>query len=163
MCCLVMNFGMMFCHIAAVVLFACSPVVLKFSLTFSVTEPMVLHVYCFQFLDTVVVENAKCSVVVHLHWGWRLGMAHELEGMAGGNGFSAVDIESPHLSLCCQGHDRLDNLCNCEDGAIVWWFGCVVGHEEMFACPALCLGFGEVHHVTPVVRDDCIRMSRGIV
>ncbi len=46
-------------------------------------------------------------------------MAHEFEGMVGGDGFSAVDVESPRLSLCHQGHDRLDNLCNSEDGAIV--------------------------------------------
>jgi hypothetical protein len=46
-----MNCGMMFCHIVAVVLFAWGPVVLKLSSTFSVAEPMVLHVHCFQFLD----------------------------------------------------------------------------------------------------------------
>ncbi len=97
------------------------------------------HVHCFQFLDNIVVDNAKCSGVVHLYCGQRLGMAHELEGMAGGNGFSAVDVESPHLSLCCRGHDRLDNLWNCEDGAIVWWFSCAAGCEEMFARPAVCL------------------------
>ncbi len=85
------------------------PVVLKLSSTFSVVEPMVFHVHCFQFLDNIFVDNAKCSCVVHLHWGWRLGMAHEFKGMVGGNGFSAVDVESPHLSLCCQEHDRLDN------------------------------------------------------
>ncbi len=134
-----MNCGMMFCHVVAVVLFACGPVVLKLSSTFSVAEPMVFHVHCFQFLDNVVVEEAECSGVVRLHWGWRLGMAHEFEGMAGKNGFSAVDVESPHLSLCCRGHDRLDNLCDCEDGTIVWWFGCVAGHEEMSSRPAVCL------------------------
>ncbi len=98
-----------------------------------------IHVYCFQFLDNVVVDNAECSGVVRMHWGWRLGMAHEFEGMVGGNGLSAVDVESPHLSLCCQGHNRLDNLCDCEDGVIVWWFGCLAGHEEMSTCPAVCL------------------------
>jgi hypothetical protein len=134
-----MNCGMMFCHVFAVVLFAWGLAVSKLSLTFSVVEPMVFHVDCFQFLDNVVVDNAECSGVVRLHWGWSLGMAHEFKGMVGGYGFSAVDVESPHLSLCCQGHDRLDNLCNCEDGAIVWGFGCVVGHEEMSACPAVCL------------------------
>ncbi len=134
-----MNCSMMFCHVATVVLFAWGPVVSKLSLTFSVAEPMVLHVDCFQFLDIIVVDDAKCSAVVCLHWGQRLGMAHEFKGMAGRNGFSAVDVESPHLGLCCQGHDRLDNLCNCEDGTIVWWFGCVVGHEEMSTCPAACL------------------------
>ncbi len=66
-------------------------------------------------------------------------MAHEFEGMAGRNGFSAVDVKSPHLSLFCRGHDRLDNLCDCEDGAIVWWFGNVVGHEEMSSRPAVRL------------------------
>ncbi len=66
-------------------------------------------------------------------------MAHEFESMASRDCFSAVDVESPHLGLCCQGHDRLDNLCNCEDGPIVWWFGCVVGHEEMSTHPAACL------------------------
>ncbi len=50
--------------------------------------------------DDVVVDNSKGSGVVRLHWGWRLGMAHEFEGMIGGNGFPAVDVESPHLSLC---------------------------------------------------------------
>ncbi len=88
------------------------------SLTFSVAEPMVFHVHCFQFLDNIVVDDTKCSGVVRLHWGQRLGMAYEVEGMAGRNGFSAVDVESPHLSLCCRGHDRLDNLGNCEDGVI---------------------------------------------
>ncbi len=96
-----MNSGMMCCHVVAVVLFVWGPVVSKFSLTFFVVEPMVFHVHCFQFLDNIVVDDAKCSGVVHLHWGWRLGMAHEFEGMAGGDGFSAVDVESPHLSLCC--------------------------------------------------------------
>ncbi len=66
-------------------------------------------------------------------------MANEFKGMAGRDGFSAVDVESPHLSLCCQGHDRLDNLCDCEDGTIVWCFGCVDGHKEMSTCLAACL------------------------
>ncbi len=139
MCCLVMNCSMMFCHVVIVSLFAWGPVVLKLSSTFSVMEPMVFHVHCFQFLDNIVVDNAECSGVVCLHWGWRLGMAHKFKGMAGWDGLSAVDVESPHLSLCRHGHDRLDNLCNCEDGAIVWWFGGVVGHEEMSTRPAACL------------------------
>ncbi len=63
-------------------------------------------------------------------------MAHEFKGVAGRDDFSAFDVESPHLSLCHQGHDRLDNLCDCEDGAIVGWFGSVVGHEEMSSCLA---------------------------
>ncbi len=58
-------------------------------------------------------------------------MAHEFKSMVGRDGLSAVDVESPHLSLCCQGHDRLDNLCNCEDGAISPWNGGGVGHEEV--------------------------------
>ncbi len=66
-------------------------------------------------------------------------MAHEFEGMAGRDGFSAVDIESPHLGFCHQGHGRPDNLCDCKDGAIVWWFGSVVGHEEMPTRLAACL------------------------
>ncbi len=139
MCCLVMNCSMMFCHVVAIVLFARDPVVSKLSLTFSVTEPMVLHVHCFRFLDNIVVDNAKCSGVVHLHWGQRLEMAHEFKGMAGRDFLSAIDVESPHLGLGRQGRDRLDNLCNCEDGAIVWWFVCVVGHEKMSTRPAMCL------------------------
>ncbi len=63
-------------------------------------------------------------------------MAHEFKGMAGRNGFSAVDVECPYLSFCCQGHDHLDNLYDCEDGTIVWWLGCIAGHEEMSARPA---------------------------
>ncbi len=47
-------------------------------------------------------------------------MAHEFKSMADGDGLSEVYVESPHISLCCQGHNRLDNLCNCEDGTIVW-------------------------------------------
>ncbi len=98
-------------------------------------------------------------------------MTHEFKSMAGRDGLSAVYVESPHLSLCHQGHDCLDYLCNCEDGAIVQWFGGVVGHEETSSCPAACLRFGEVRcvavthedHVTCVVSDNCIRMSRGIV
>jgi hypothetical protein len=137
--CLVMSYGMMLCHVVAVVFLAWGSVVLSLSSTFSVAKPMVFHVHCFQFLDEVVVDNAKCSGVVRLHWGWRLGMVHEFEGMAGGYGFSAINVESPHLSLCCHVHDCLDNLCNCEDGTIFWWFGGAVGHEEMSACPAGCL------------------------
>jgi hypothetical protein len=134
-----MNCGMMLCHVVTIVLFAWGPVVvLKLSLilTFSVAEPMVFHVHCFQFLDNVVVDNTKCSGVVHLHWGWRLRMAHDFEGMADRDGFSAVDVKSPHLGLCHQGHDHFYNLCDCEDGAIVRWFGCVIGHEEISTCPA---------------------------
>ncbi len=112
---------------------------LKLSSTFSVTEPIVLHVHCFQFLDSTVVDIAECSGIVRLHWGQRLGMTHEFESMAGRNGFFTVDVESPHLSLCCQGHDHLDNLCDCEESTIVWWFGCVSGHEEMSTLPAACL------------------------
>ncbi len=93
---------MMFCHVVAVVLFAWGPVVLKLSSTFSVAEPMVFHVHYFQFLDNIVVDNAECSGVARLHWGRRLGMAHEFEDMAGGNGFSAADVESPHLSLAAE-------------------------------------------------------------
>jgi hypothetical protein len=127
-----MNCGMMFCHVVAVVLFTWGPVVSKLSLTFSVMEPMVFHVHCFQFLDNIVVDNAECSGVVCLHWGWKLGMAHEFEGMAGGNGFSAVDVESPHLSLYCRGHDCLDNLCDCDDGAM---FGGLAVLLDMKKCP----------------------------
>jgi hypothetical protein len=93
-----MNCAMMLCHVVAVVLFAWDLVVLKLSSTFSVVEPMVFHFHCFQFLDNIVVDNAECSGVVCLHWGQRLGMAHEFKGMAGGDSFSAVDVESPHLS-----------------------------------------------------------------
>ncbi len=165
-----MNWDMMLCYVVTIVLFAWGPVVSKLSLAFSVTGPMVFHVNFFQFLDNVVVDNAKCSGVVHLHWGRRLEMAHEFEGMVRGDGFSAVDVESPHLSLCRQGHVRLDNRCNCEDGAIVCWFGSVVEHEKMSSRPAVFLQFGEVQciavsredHVTCVVRDNCIRMSGGI-
>jgi hypothetical protein len=68
-CCLVMNCGMIFCRVVAVVLFAWGPVVSKLSLTLSAVEQMVRHVHCFQFFDNIVVDNAKCSGVVHLHWG----------------------------------------------------------------------------------------------
>jgi hypothetical protein len=134
-----MNCGMMLCHVVTIIFFAWGPVVLKLFSIFSVAEPMVFHVHCFQFLDYVVVDGAKCSGIVHLYWDRRLGMAHEFKGMVGGDGFSAVDVESSHLSLCRQGHDRLDNLWDNEDGAIVWWFGSVVGHEEMSSHPAVCL------------------------
>jgi hypothetical protein len=135
-----MNCGMMFFHIVVVVLFAWGQVVSKLSSTFSVVEQTVIqfHVHCLQILDNIVVDDAKCSGAVRLHWGWRLGLAHEFEGMAGRNCFSAVDLEYPHLSLCCGGHDPLDNLCNCEDDTIVWWFGCAVGHGKMSAHPAAC-------------------------
>ncbi len=66
-----------------VVLFAWGPVVSKLSSTFSVVEPMVLHVHSFQFLDNIVVDNAKCSGVARLHWGWRLGMANEFGSEVG--------------------------------------------------------------------------------
>jgi hypothetical protein len=126
-----MNCGMILCHVIAIVFFAWGPVVSKLSSPFSVAKPMVFHVHCFQFLDDVVVDDSKCSGVVCLHRGGRLGMTHEFEGMMGRDSLNAVDIESPHLGLCHQGHDPLDNLCNCEDGAIVWCFGSVVGHEEV--------------------------------
>ena len=90
-----MNCGMMLCHVVAIVFFAWGPAVLELLSTFSVAKPMVFHVLCFQFLDDVVVDNVKCSGVVHLHWGQRLGMAHQFEDMAGGHGFSAVDVENP--------------------------------------------------------------------
>jgi hypothetical protein len=48
-------------------------------------------------------------------------MTHEFKSMASGDSLSAVYVESSHLGLCHQGHDRFDYLCNCEDGAIVWW------------------------------------------
>ncbi len=62
-----------------------------------------------------------------------MGETHEFKSMASKDGLSAVYVESSHLSLCRQGHDHLDYLCNCEDGTIVWWFGGVVGYEEMSA------------------------------
>ncbi len=129
--CFVMNCGMMLCHVVAVVIFAWGPVVRILSSTFSVAEPMVFYVHCFQFLDNIVVEDAKCSGVVGLHWGWRLGMAHEFKDMAGRDGFSAVDVESPHLGLCRQGHDHLDNLCDCE---VVPLFGGLAVLLDMKKC-----------------------------
>jgi hypothetical protein len=57
-------------------------------------------------------------------------MAHGFKGMTGRDGFSAVDVEIPHLSLCCQGLDRLDNLCDFEDGAFVQWFGSVLDMKK---------------------------------
>ncbi len=111
----------MFCHVVAIVFFAWGPVVLKFASTFSVAvaEPMVFHLHCFHFFDDIVADAAKSSGVVHFHWHWRLGMTHEFESLASGDGLSAVYVESSHLSLCRQGHDRVDYLCNCEDGTIV--------------------------------------------
>jgi hypothetical protein len=141
----------MFCHIVAVIFFAWGTLVSKLSLTFSVAEPMVFHVHCFQFLDDVLVDNTKCSGVVHLHCCQRLGMTHEFESMAGRDGLSAVYVESAHLSLCCQGHDRLDYLCNCDDDSIVWWFSGVVGHEGN-AHPPGCVSLiwrGTMHHCDP--------------
>ncbi len=70
-----MNGSMMFFHIVG-------PVVSKLASTFSVMEPMVFHVHCFQFLDDNFVDNTKCSGVVRLHWCQRLGMAHEFKSMA---------------------------------------------------------------------------------
>ncbi len=95
-----MNGGMIFCHIVTLVFFAWGPVVSKLALAFSVAEPMVFHVYCFQFFDDIVVDGAKCSGVVYLHWCWSLGMTHEFKSMASKDGFSAVYVESSHLSLC---------------------------------------------------------------
>ena len=92
---------MMFCHIVALVFFAWGPVVSKLATTFSVAEPMVFHVHCFQFFDEVVVDDTKCSGVVCLHWCQRLGMTHEFKSMASRDGLSAVYVESSHLSLCC--------------------------------------------------------------
>ncbi len=51
------------------------------------------------------------------------------------------------------------------------WLFVLTGYEKMSACPAACLWFWEVQciavirkdHVTCVLHDDCIRMSRGIV
>jgi hypothetical protein len=120
----------MFCHAVTVVFFFWGPVVTKVAMTFSVAEPMVFHVYCFQFFDDLVFDNAKCSGVVRLRWCWRLGMTHEFESMAGRDSLSAVCVESSHLGLCHQGHDRFDYLCNCEDGTIIWWFGGAAGHKK---------------------------------
>jgi hypothetical protein len=70
--------------------------------------------------DDVVVDNTQCSGVVRLHWCRRLGMIHEFKSMASKDGLSGVYVESSHLGLRHQGHDRFDYLRNCEDGAIVW-------------------------------------------
>jgi hypothetical protein len=59
-------------------------------------------------------------------------MTHEFESMEGGDGLSAVYVESSHLSLCHRGHDRLDYLCNCEDGTIV---RCLAVLLDMKKCP----------------------------
>ncbi len=64
---LVMNCGMMLCHVVAAFLFVWGPVVSKLSSTFSVAEPMAFHVNCFQFYDNLVVDDAECSGVVRLH------------------------------------------------------------------------------------------------
>ncbi len=122
----------MFCHVVAIVFFAWGPVVSKLATTFFVAEPTVFHDHCFQFFDDIVVDDAKCSGVACLHWCQRLGMTHEFESIASGDGLSAVYVESSHLGLCHPGHDRLDYLYDCEDGTFVWWFGRVAGYEK---CP----------------------------
>ncbi len=76
---------------------------------------MVFHVHCFRFLNDIVVDNAECSGVVHLHWGRRLGMAYEFEGMAGGNGFSAVDV-ALSLSAPSQGYSTVEE----EEACRLW-------------------------------------------
>jgi hypothetical protein len=81
-----MNCSMMLCHVVAIAFFAWGPEVSKLSSTFSVVDPMVFHVHCFQFLNDVIVDDANCSGIVRLHWCQRLGMAHEFEGIAGGDG-----------------------------------------------------------------------------
>jgi hypothetical protein len=61
-CYLVMNGGMMLC-VVAVVFFAWGPVVLKLATTFSVIEPMVFHVHCFQFLMTLLLTSLSAVVL----------------------------------------------------------------------------------------------------
>jgi hypothetical protein len=51
----------MVCHVVTIAFFAWGTVVSKLASTFSVAEPMVFHIHCFQFFDDIVVDNAKCS------------------------------------------------------------------------------------------------------
>jgi hypothetical protein len=136
-----MNGCVMLGYVVAIVFFARCPVMSKLVATFSVAEPMVVHVHPFQLFDDVTVDNAESCGVVHLYWLWRLGMTHGFESMSSGDGLSAVYVESFHLSLYCQRYDGLDYLCNCKDGIIVWWFSGVARHVKMSAHPAVCIQF----------------------
>jgi hypothetical protein len=62
-CCLVMNGGMMFFHVVAVVFFSWGPVVSKLAMTFSVVEPMVFHVHCFQILMMLLLTTPSALVL----------------------------------------------------------------------------------------------------
>ncbi len=84
--CLVMNYGMMLYHLVATVLFEWSPVVSKLSLAFSVVEPMVFHVHCFQFLDMLLLTMPSAvvlSVCIGVgDWGWPMNLRVWWAGMA---------------------------------------------------------------------------------
>ncbi len=86
MCCLVMNFGMMLCHVVAVDLFAWGTVVSKLSLTFSVAKPIVFHVYGFLFLDKLLLTMPSAvvlSVCIEVGgWGWPMNLRVWRVGMA---------------------------------------------------------------------------------
>jgi hypothetical protein len=53
----------MVCHIVTLVFFAWGPVVSKLAFSFSVMEPMIFHVHCFQFLMTLLLTMPSAVVL----------------------------------------------------------------------------------------------------
>ena len=111
-CLLVVSWGMMFGHVVSIVFFARGPVMANMAVTFSVAEPMVFHVHCFEFLDIFFVDNAKRSGAVRLLRCRRLRIYHEFKGVSCRDSFAAVDLECADFGFSRRGHDRLVDLGN---------------------------------------------------
>jgi len=159
---------------------AWTPKNVELALADPITDPIKPHVDGFgPFLFHGVIGDAAGGTVVSLKWcGW-LGMAKFLQGDAHRTDGLSIEEQCTQFSFSSAGHDRLHDLAQNVDWAIVrrgfvlgrWW-GCWSRAEEAISsCPGSAFWGGEVgciamcpqDHVACGIADDSVRMRCAII
>ena len=136
------NVCVVFSYVVTIVGRPRSPVMAKLLLRFSASQQVETHVHGFgpPWVDGVV-DNYEGRGVVGLHYRRWLRMYHRNERVAGGDGFTEIDIEGAKISLGGGRHDGFDDLGDSEDSPIVGRVAGFIGEGKMAADTDAHLGF----------------------
>ncbi len=95
------------------------PVVSELVLGFPATQPPYAHVHHLAPSGHgCLVGHTRCSGVVGLDWGFRLGPAHVNQGLTVRYHLSCCYEESCQFSFGCLCHDKFDDLGYRENGPV---------------------------------------------